>query len=200
MWSFERFGRGSRFSRRAGGLRRPAQLPVGSPRRLARLRSSLGSACVLGQVLSLPGCVHPLYGPGGVQAQLAQIQVSPIPDRVGHYLAEELKFQTDGSGAPPPPRYRLDVTMTESVAPLLTDIKSLTTDAASVTLNATYSLVEIAGEREVSKGSASAITSYDRSEQRYANVRAARDAEIRATNLLADQIRTRLGIALLNQK
>ena len=37
---------------------------------------------------------------------------------------------------------------------------------------------------------------YDRTSQRLSNVRAARDAEIRNAKVLADQIRTRIAIAL----
>ena len=38
--------------------------------------------------------------------------------------------------------------------------------------------------------------SYDRTSQRFANIRAARDAEIRDAKALADQIRTRIMAAL----
>jgi LPS-assembly lipoprotein len=150
--------------------------------------------------LALSGCIHPLYGTSGVASQLAQIEVSPIPDRVGHYLAEELKFETNGSGAAAPPKYRLNITTQESLGGLIVNLHTLTSDAASLTLMANYSLVEIESGKEVTKGSANATASYDRSQQRFANVRAARDAEIRAATVLADQIRTRVGIALLNQK
>ena len=54
--------------------------------------------------------------------------------------------------------------------------------------------------QQVTTGAATSVASYDRSQQRFANVRAARDAEIRAATVLADQIRTRLGIALLDHK
>jgi LPS-assembly lipoprotein len=151
-------------------------------------------------LLSLAGCIHPLYGKNGVSAQLAQVEVAPIPDRVGHYLAEELKFQTDGSGAPPPPKYRLNVAVTESVLGLIVNLHSSTSDAAGVTLTATYTLTNIETGASVTAGTVTAYTSYDRSEQRFANVRAARDAEIRAAIVAADQIRTRVGIALLDQK
>jgi LPS-assembly lipoprotein len=150
--------------------------------------------------LALSGCIHPLYGTNGVNAQLAGIEVTPIPDRVGHYLAEELKFETNGSGAAAAPKYRLTITTQETLGGLIVNLHSLTSDAASLTLTANYSLTEIEGGKEVTKGTASATASYDRSQQRFANVRAARDAEIRAATVLADQIRTRVGIALLNQK
>jgi LPS-assembly lipoprotein len=121
-------------------------------------------------------------------------------DRGGHYLAEELKFETNGSGAAAAPKYRLTITTQETLGGLIVNLHSLTSDAASLTLTANYSLTEIEGGKEVTKGTASATASYDRSQQRFANVRAARDAEIRAATVLADQIRTRVGIALLNQK
>jgi LPS-assembly lipoprotein len=171
MWSFERFRSGR-----------------------------CGPALAAALLLALSGCIHPLYGPNGVNAQLAQVEVMPILDRTGHYLAEELKFETDGSGNRPAPRYRLTVTIRESVGGLIVNLHTLTSDAASVTLIADYRLVAIQGEGEVTKGTASATASYDRSAQRFANVRAARDAEIRAATVLADQIRTRIGIALLDQK
>ncbi|MBV9431431.1 MAG: hypothetical protein JO137_06375 [Hyphomicrobiales bacterium] len=171
MWSFDRLCRG-------------------------RFRPALASAVAL----ALSGCIHPMYGSNGVNTQLAQIQVAPIPDRVGHYLAEELKFETNGSGTDPAPRYRLNITTQESLGGLITNLHSLTSDAASLTVTANYSLVEIETGKEVTKGSLSSTASYDRSEQRFANVRAARDAEIRAATVLADQVRTRIGIFLLNQK
>jgi LPS-assembly lipoprotein len=163
---------------------------------LGALRPALASLLAL----ALNGCIHPLYGTNGVDAQLAQIEVAPIPDRVGHYLAEELKFETNGSGASPVPRYKLTITTTESLGGLIVNLHSLTSDAAALTLTANYSLVEIEGGKEVTNGKASATASYDRSQQRFANVRAARDAEIRAATVLADQIRTRIGIALIDHK
>ena len=42
-----------------------------------------------------------MYGRNGVNTRLAQIEVEPIQDRVGHYLGEELKFETNGSGDRP---------------------------------------------------------------------------------------------------
>jgi len=164
--------------------------------RLLGLRPLIASATAL----SLAGCIHPLYGTNGVATRLAEVEVAPIPDRVGHYLAEELKFETNGSGITPPPRYRLTISTQETLGGLIVNLHSLTSDAASLTLTANYSLTEIEGGKEITKGTASANASYDRSQQRFANVRAARDAEIRAATVLADQIRTRVGIALLEQK
>jgi LPS-assembly lipoprotein len=151
-------------------------------------------------VLGLSGCIHPMYGANGVNAKLAQIEVAPIPERVGHYLAEELKFETDGSGDRPPPRYRLTIYATSQAVGTVVNIGNQRADAATVTVAANFTLAEIVGGRTVTSGSANASASYDRTEQRFANVRAARDAEIRAATVLADQIRTRLAVALLSEK
>jgi LPS-assembly lipoprotein len=48
----------------------------------------------------------------------------------------------------------------------------------------------------VTQGTATGTTSYDRFPQRFANVRAARDAEIRLAKLLAEQVKTRLAATL----
>ena len=53
-------------------------------------------ASTLALTLALSGCIHPMYGSNGVNAQLARIEVPPIPDRVGHYLAEELRKRSAG--------------------------------------------------------------------------------------------------------
>jgi len=151
-------------------------------------------------ILGLSGCIRPMYGANGVNNKLAEIEVAPVPERVGHYLVEELKFETDGSGNRPPPRYRLTLTATSAAVGTIVDIGSQRADAAVVMVNATYSLAEIVGGRIVISGAANASASYDRTEQRYANVRAARDAEIRAATVLADQIRTRLAVALLKEQ
>jgi LPS-assembly lipoprotein len=42
------------------------------------------------------------------------------------------------------------------------------------------------------KGTAAVVASYDRTTQRFSSVRAARDAEIRDAERLADEIRTRI--------
>ena len=163
-------------------------------------RGLLRAAIAVLVASALGGCIHPLYGRSGVNTQLARIEVAPIPDRLGHYLAEELKFDTDGSGNRPTPKYRLVVTATSSVGGLVVNLSQLRSDAAQVVVTATYTLTAIEGGEKITSGTATASASYDRTEQRYANVRAARDAEIRAVQLLADQLRTRLAIALLDRK
>jgi LPS-assembly lipoprotein len=150
-------------------------------------------------VLALGGCFHPLYAPASgrdVQGELAAIQVAPIPDRLGHYLANELIFAFNGTGSQVTPKYRLVVATRERVETPLVDTISGNATSGTVVVDAEYKLLPILGGDPVTQGTAFTIASYDRSNQRFANIRAARDAEIRDAKTLADQIRTRVAAAI----
>jgi LPS-assembly lipoprotein len=151
--------------------------------------------------LGLSGCVEPLYGPkiGGVSIvpDLQAIKVEPIPDRIGHYLENELIFALNGTGSSPPPKYRLVVTVRERLSTPIVNTVTGEAQAGDVNIDADYRLYLIAGGGEpIASGNVTQFVVYDRSSQRLSNVRAARDAEIRNAKVLADQIRTRIATAL----
>jgi LPS-assembly lipoprotein len=150
--------------------------------------------------LALSGCIQPLYGPlsagGDVAGELQAIAVEPIPNRLGHYLGNELVFGFNGTGSQVPPKYRLFVTVTENVQTPLIDTVSGYPSAANVVVNADYRLMPVGGTEPITKGQATVVASYDRTNQRFANLRAARDAEIRDAKTLADQIRIRVAAAI----
>lgn len=148
--------------------------------------------------LLLAGCFQPLYGSlnGRLQDELQSIAVDPIPDRLGHYLGNELIFAFNGTGSTVTPKYRLLVTVSEhSQTPLVDTFESRAT-ASTVVVDANYRLVPAGGGAPITTGTATTLATYDRSAQRFANLRAARDAEIRDAKTLADQIRTRISAAL----
>lgn len=148
----------------------------------------------------LAGCFQPLYGPlssgGDVAGELQAIEVLPIPNRLGHYLGNELIFALNGTGAHVPPKYRLTVTASQGVGTPLLDTVTGYPTAATVVVNASYVLMPIQGGEPITKGTATVAASYDRTSQRFADVRAARDAEIRDAKALADQIRTFIASAI----
>ena len=165
---------------------------------LARRSRLVGS---LVAALALAGCFQPLYGPlsaggGDVAGELQAIAIEPISDRIGHYLGDDLVFALNGTGSHVPPKYRLFVTLRETSSTPLIDTVSGIASAATVNLNADYRLVPVAGGEPLTKGTAFVIASYDRNNQRFSNIRAARDAEIRDAKQLADQLRIRLAAAL----
>jgi LPS-assembly lipoprotein len=156
--------------------------------------------------LSASACLRPLNGPTASGASmpevLASIEVAPAltavgQERLSHFLRSELVFDLNGSGEPHPKRYRLTVQAAERVATPLVDAVTGRAVAATVVAEADYTLKSLDGTRTITAGKATASASYDRYLQRFANVRAARDAEMRAAKLLSEQIRTRLAAVLL---
>lgn len=201
MWSFE----GRLQSWRAWTASLQARKLSGEPEgsrsantfRLAVICAALAS-------LGVSGCVQPLYGPIGAGAPLASelqaVAVDPIPERLGHYLTNELIFALNGTGSQVPPRYRLAVALKERVQTPILDTVTGRATSASVIVDADYKLTSIADGKEVASGVAFAVASYDRFSNRLANVRAARDGEIRDAKVIADQIRTRVSTALADQR
>jgi LPS-assembly lipoprotein len=154
---------------------------------------------ILAVILPVMGCFKPMYG--GVEGaalknELQAIAIDPIPDRTGHYLANELRFLLNGTGSEVRPKYRLQITLRERVQASLVDSTSQSASAGSIIIDADYKLVTVQGGKPVIKGVAFTFASYDRSSQRFANIRAARDAEIRDARALAEQIKTRLAADL----
>jgi LPS-assembly lipoprotein len=164
-------------------------------------RRAFSRLFIVAAAAPLAGCIEPLYGPGGVggldmAAELRAIAVDPIPDRFGHYLGAELIFALNGSGSKPPPKYRLLVAYKNRVQTPIIDSVTGRADSATVWADVTYQLLPAAGGLPVVSGSVASLADYDRSSQRYANIRAARDAEIRAAKSVADQIRLHLSAGL----
>ncbi|HEV2574608.1 MAG TPA: LPS assembly lipoprotein LptE [Beijerinckiaceae bacterium] len=153
-----------------------------------------------GLALSLGGCFQPMYGGlAGEQLQddLAAIKVEPVPERLGHYLGNELIFALNGTGSTVVPKYRLVITARERVSSPLVDTVTARATAGTVLVDAEYKLYSVTDDQKpVLEGVAVAAQSYDRTSQRFANQRAARDAEIRNAKVIADQIRTRLAAGL----
>jgi LPS-assembly lipoprotein len=94
------------------------------------------------------------------------------------------------------PRYRLIVNVRQRVQAPLVDTVTGRATSGMLIVDADYRLLPIAGGPPVASGVAFVTASYDRTSQRFANLRAARDGEIRSARSLADQIRTRLAADL----
>ena len=164
-----------------------------------RLISAYG--IIFGLALCLSGCIQPLYGPGvgggSVASEMQAIKVDPIPDRLGHYVENELIFALNGTGSSPAPKYHLVVHLRERLATPTIDTVTGQATSGDVSVDADYQLFPIAGSNNpIAKGDVTNFVVYDRTSQRLSNVRAARDAEIRNAKVLADQIRTRIAAAL----
>ena len=163
---------------------------------LFKLRNAI-TALILASPLA--GCLQPMYGGlagGGLRSELAAIKVEPIPNRLGHYLANDLVFALNGTGSEVTPKYRLIISVVEKVQTPLIDTITGRATSATVVVDANYQLIPVTGTEPVVTGTAFAAASYDRTSQRFSNVRAARDAEIRTAKTLSEQIHTRIASAL----
>ena len=163
-----------------------------------RLRSAcIMAVCVLAAALGLSGCFHPLYGTSGgkdIAAEMRAISVDPIPDRIGHYLANDLTFALHGGVEEAAPRYHLIVTTSESVQTALVDSVQGRATAGTLIVSANYRLVGNSSPVILTTGTVTSLVTYDRTEQRYSNIRAAINGEVRNSGTIADQVKTRLAI------
>lgn len=166
----------------------------------ARRRPLVAVALVLAaSVPLLSACgdsgFRPLYGSSGIGAnvdeRLAQVDVAPIPGRVGQRIRNELIFESTGGGAALPPTLRLEVAIRESVTSTLVR-QDGNADAQVYGLEAQFTLVRVADNSVVLKGSSFARAGFERFESIFSNVRAREDAENRAAKTLGDDLKSRL--------
>ncbi|MET0429306.1 MAG: LPS assembly lipoprotein LptE [Microvirga sp.] len=155
--------------------------------------------------LALSGCFRPLYGPTArgesLQAVMASIDVpeNQLADQyaqVEHDLRSELIFNLNGSGIPAPKAYKLTLGYSQTLATPIVD--SVSGRALSATVRGTlrYTLTNLDGTQTVTTGTVYSDATYDRFEQRFASIRANRDAQIRVARDLAGQVRTNIAAAL----
>ena len=105
--------------------------------------------------VSLTGCFQPMYGGPSGQALVQDFQaikVDPIPERIGHYLANDLIFALNGTGSTVQPRYRLVVNVKQRVQAPLVDTVSGRATSGMLLVDADYRLLPIAGGPPVASG------------------------------------------------
>lgn len=162
-------------------------------------------AAVLGAAALAGGCLRPLYAEnttsavgGSVKTALRNVEIGEIKGLVGHYLRNELVFELDGGGeATGPKRLKLQASIDESIEVITVDYASGRADSAVLVATATWSVVREGTGEIVSSGRTVTRAPYERSQQRFSTVRAARDAQIRAGKSLATLIRGQIAADLV---
>jgi LPS-assembly lipoprotein len=158
---------------------------------------------ILLPALALGGCFQPLYGDAfhpGLAAEMRAIAIVPIKDRIGHYLGDDLVAEFNGTGETAEPKYRLTVTVVIGVGTPTVTSQLQVANAATSTAYATFTLTAAGGGTSLMTGSAVTSAVYDRTEDRFANLRAGRDAEIRLAKSLAHEIELRVAAYLGDKK
>jgi LPS-assembly lipoprotein len=160
----------------------------------------------------LAGCgLHPMYGGDksstgdkkdntdvAIENELASVQVDTIADRQGQMLRNDLIDQLQADGVPPPAKYELMVTYSESQADLGIN-NNATSTRGQLTLTASYEVKDkVTGVRETS-GSLQQITGYNIQYSEFSTIVSRDDAERRALQGTAENIRTRLAFFFENK-
>ena len=170
-------------------------------------RRALRAAAALAIAALAGGCFQPLYGEqsltGGpvLRDQLSAVDVLQIEapkgsdeERLAVMVRDALLYDFTGGGVSASPTHRLKISIYSTRATIIVDVNTSRPDIENYGLNAIYSLTEIATKKVVVTGQTFARVSYDipGQEQRFARIRGLRDAENRATKVVADNIRNRL--------
>jgi LPS-assembly lipoprotein len=172
-----------------------------------RVWGALRAAVVLGMAGLVAGCFQPLYGertinggPSTAQA-LSGVEIKPIdaPNgtteaRIAVEVQNALAFGMTGGASPAPPTHQLRVRMTSTRLSVIVDVHTARSDVENFGINALYELVDLRTSKVVVKDQTFSRISYDipGQQQRFARARALRDAENRAAQLIADNIKSRL--------
>lgn len=168
-------------------------------------RRPLALAAALALSALAGGCFQPLYGEGtvskvggNVRNAMLGIDVPEIKGLVGHYLRNELVFEFDGGGAPDRQKIlKLTASTSASLEVITVDYANGRADSAILVATADWQLIRAGSNEVVASGKSIVRAPYERSQQRFASLRAARDAQIRAAKELAQQIKARVAAALV---
>jgi LPS-assembly lipoprotein len=146
--------------------------------------------------------VQPLNSakPGAALAPttFSNIEIFDVSNRVGQQVRNRLIFALNGGKEPVGAAHSLKlivVTRTVDIS-IVTSTKAPT--AAQVTVSAIYTLRQKSNGEIIATGTRNAIASFDRTNQSFANQRAERDAEDRAANEVAEQLRLLIAATLAN--
>ncbi len=160
------------------------------------------------------GGFRPLYGPTATSGEklsevLNKVDVAPIPGRVGQRIRNDLNFYNSGGGDRVGGLYRLDIAIRESVASVMVKIDGSATGQI-YNVDAVFKLVRIADNKVLFQGNSYARVPYQVDQLAdpnttqgtstgrsiFANVRARHDAENRAAEVVAGDIKVRIAAFL----
>jgi LPS-assembly lipoprotein len=158
--------------------------------------SKLLVAGVLGLGLSACG-FQPMYAEQNgtpyspVAAELAYVRVLPIKDRIGQQVRNGLVKRLSPSGEAGGPRYTLVVKLTQQTGSI---VSSQDGDAAlgNLTLNGAFSLISADEPKTLFSGRSLSVSSFRNFGPRYGSMSTEREAEQRAAQEMAEDIRNQI--------
>jgi LPS-assembly lipoprotein len=152
-------------------------------------------AILLALSAPLAGCgLHPLYeggGSGPVAASLSRVEVAPIAGKAGYLMSTALRDRLPSRGESP--LFRLEVKLDDSITGL--GVKSDNTITRERrTLRARYQLVDNSTGEVVLDATAGSDAGVDVVNSEYATIAAENTALENLSDIVADQIVTRLAV------
>lgn len=154
--------------------------------------------------LALSGCIQPVHtpqigAPSRASAALAEVSVDRIEGFIGFNLQSELDFLLTGGQAPKRGgRYLLKIQTQQTRATSIIDRQTSRAEIATLQVEAVYVLVDQLEKGKIkASGKTFASASFDRSQLRFATLRAQRDAEERVAKQLAERLKIIIMTALL---
>ena len=165
-------------------------------------------AFVVVAALALSACgFRPLYGtaslPEGAETVFGSIRVAPIgptndSDRIGYLLYDALDRALHTPGHNETPRFELKLTLADERRGLSIQDDSSTT-RYNYRLSADWTLTPVGAASPLATGRSETTASYNVVDSQYATLTARRDAEDRAAREIAEQIKLRLAVALMEK-
>ncbi len=152
---------------------------------------------------ALTGCLQPVHGTrfGPASAALKQVVVARIDGYMGYALKTELDYLLSGGQAPSKSgRYLLNVKTRETKATTVVDSSTGLAQVGSLQVEAVYVLLDRDnGDKIRTSGKTFASAAYDRSQMRFASMRAERDTEDRLGKALAERLKIIIATALASE-
>jgi LPS-assembly lipoprotein len=152
---------------------------------------------------TLAGCLQPVHAPGllggsKITPLLAEVSVAEVDGYLGYILKSELDFLLTGGAEPRMSgRYLLKVKTQQSKATSIIDASTGRAQIATLQIEAVYVLLDQKESGKIkASGKTFASASFDRSQLRFATVRAERDAEKKVARSLAERLRIIVTTAL----
>ena len=182
---------------------------TGNGQRFLKAVKYILALCSCGLLLS--GCFRPLYGTSVVTGRpmaetLASIDVQQLKlndeqDYLAHVLHTELVSQLTGHGgtyADTPKRYQLRLSYSGQLRSA--HIDQVTSRVDSSVIEGTLTLTLFEGSQQIYQDKVQSFVSFERTTQRYATLRAQRDAYGRLGKTLASQAKTSLALHFASGK
>lgn len=144
----------------------------------------------------LGGCgLHPLYGGGGggpVAQTLAQIDVAPIAGQAGFLVSNAMKDRLAATSSRQA-RYRLEIRLDDKISGLGVR-RDDSVSRERRTLRARYQLIDLANGQVLIDATAGSDAGVDVVRSEYATIAAENTVLERLSNIIADQIVSRIAL------